>query len=151
MQETQKSLVQSLGQEDSPGEGNCNPLQYSCLGNPMDRRAWRATVNGVTQSWTRLSTHRHILFEFSSVSQACPTLCDPMDCSMPGFPVHHQLLEVTQTHVHQTISSSVIPFSSCLQSFCASESFQMNQFFASGGQSIRVSVSPSVLPMNVQD
>ena len=151
MQETQKSLVQSLGQEDSPGEGNCNPLQYSCLGNPMDRRAWRATVDGVTQSWTRLSTHRHILFEFSSVSQACPTLCDPMDCSMPGFPVHHQLLEVTQTHVHQTISSSVIPFSSCLQSFCASESFQMNQFFASGGQSIRVSVSPSVLPMNVQD
>ena len=151
MQETPKSLVQSLGQEDSPGEGNCNPLQYSCLGNPMDRRAWRATVDGVTQSWTRLSTHRHILFEFSSVSQACPTLCDPMDCSMPGFPVHHQLLEVTQTHVHQTISSSVIPFSSCLQSFCASESFQMNQFFASGGQSIRVSVSPSVLPMNVQD
>ena len=151
MQETQKSLVQSLGQEDSPGEGNCNPLQYSCLGNPMDRRAWRATVNGVTQSWTRLSTHRHILFEFSSVSQACPTLCDPMGCSMPGFPVHHQLLEVTQTHVHQTISSSVIPFSSCLQSFPASESFQMNQFFASGGQSIRVSVSPSVLPMNVQD
>ena len=151
MQETQKSLVQSLGQEDSPGEGNCNPLQYSCLGNPMDRRAWRATVDGVTQSWTRLSTHRHILFEFSSVSQACPTLCDPMGYSMPGFPVHHQLLEVTQTHVHQTISSSVIPFSSCLQSFPASESFQMNQFFASGGQSIRVSVSPSVLPMNVQD
>ena len=151
MQETQKSLVQSLGQEDSPGEGNCNPLQYSCLGNPMDRRAWQATVDGVTQSWTRLSTHRHILFEFSSVSQACPTLCDPMGCSMPGFPVHHQLLEVTQTHVHQTISSSVIPVSSCLQSFPASESFQMNQFFASGGQSIRVSVSPSVLPMNVQD
>ena len=150
MQETQKSLVQSLGQEDSPGEGNCNPLQYSCLGNPMDRRAWRATVNGVTQSWTRLSTHRHILFEFSSVSQACPTLCDPMGCSMPGFPVHHQLLEVTQTHVHQTISSSVIPFSSCLQSFPASESFQMNQFFASGGQSIRVSVSISVLPLNIQ-
>ena len=109
----------------------------------MDKEAWCAVVHRFTKSWTRLSTHRHILFEFSSVSQACPTLCDPMDCSMPGFPVHHQLLEVTQTHVHQTISSSVIPFSSCLQSFCASESFQMNQFFASGGQSIRVSVSPS--------
>ena len=38
--------------------------------------------------------------QFSSVTQACPTLCDPMDCSMPGFPVHHQLLELTQTHVH---------------------------------------------------
>ena len=40
------------------------------------------------------------LFQFSSVSQSCPTLCDPMDCSMPGFPVHHQLPELTPTHVH---------------------------------------------------
>ena len=38
--------------------------------------------------------------QFSSVAQSCPTLCNPMDCSMPGFPVHHQLLELTQTHVH---------------------------------------------------
>ena len=38
--------------------------------------------------------------QFSSVTQLCPTLCNPMDCSMPGFPVHHQLLELTQTHVH---------------------------------------------------
>ena len=37
---------------------------------------------------------------FSSVAQSCPTLCDPMDCSTPGLPVHHQLLEFTQTHVH---------------------------------------------------
>ena len=37
---------------------------------------------------------------FSSVAQSCPTLCDPMDCSMPSFPVHHQLLELAQTHVH---------------------------------------------------
>ena len=40
----------------SPGEGNGNPLQYSCLGNPMDRGAWQATVHGVAKSWTRLST-----------------------------------------------------------------------------------------------
>ena len=39
----------------SPGEGNGNPLQYSCLGNPMDRGAWLATVHGVAKSWTRLS------------------------------------------------------------------------------------------------
>ena len=52
---------------------------------------------------------------------------------------------------HPTISSSVVPFSSHLQSFPASGSFQMSQFFASGGQSIRVSASPSVLPMNIQD
>ena len=38
--------------------------------------------------------------QFSSVSQSCPTLCDPMNCSMAGLPVHHQLLEFTQTHVH---------------------------------------------------
>ena len=39
--------------------------------------------------------------QFSSVSQSCPTLCDPMDCSTPGFPVCHQLLELAQTHVHR--------------------------------------------------
>ena len=52
---------------------------------------------------------------------------------------------------HPAISSSVIPFSSCPQSFPASESFQMSQLFASGGQSIRVSASTSVLPLNTQD
>ena len=52
---------------------------------------------------------------------------------------------------HPTISSSVIPFSSCLQSFPASGSFQMNLFFASGGQNIGVSASAAVLPMNIQD
>ena len=52
---------------------------------------------------------------------------------------------------HPTISSSVVPFSSCPQSFPASGSFPMNQLFASGGQSIRVSASTSVLPMNTQD
>ena len=52
---------------------------------------------------------------------------------------------------HPTISSSVLPFSSCLQSFSASGSFQISQFFAIGGQSIGVSSSTSVLPMNIQD
>ena len=52
---------------------------------------------------------------------------------------------------HPTISSSVIPFSSCLQSFPASGSFQMSQFFTSGGQSIGTSASASILPMNIQD
>ena len=93
----------------------------------------------------------------SEVAQSCPTPIDPMDCSTPGLPVHQQLPEFTQTHVHlsrwchPTISSSVVPFSSCPQSFQASESFQMSQFFASGGQSIGVSASTSVLPMNIQD
>ena len=52
---------------------------------------------------------------------------------------------------HLTISSSAVPFSSCLQSFLTSESFQMGHLFASGGQNIGVSVSTSVLPMNTQD
>ena len=92
--------------------------------------------------------------QFNSVAQWCLTLCDPMDCSTPGLPVHHQLPEFSQFHVmsrdvtwcHPTISSSVIPFSSCLQSFPASGSFLMSQFFIAGGQSTGVSASASVLP-----
>ena len=49
--------VPSLGREDSPGEGNGNPLQYSCLENSIDRGAWWATVHGVTKSRTQLSVH----------------------------------------------------------------------------------------------
>ena len=51
----QEVWVQSLSQEDSPGEGNGNPLQYSCLGNPMDRGAWSATVHEVAKSHTQFS------------------------------------------------------------------------------------------------
>ena len=95
--------------------------------------------------------------QFSPVTQSCPTLCNPMDCSTPGLPVHHWLPEFIQTHVpltqwfHPTISASVIPFFSHLHSFPASESFQMSQLFASGGQSIGISASTSVLPMNTQN
>ena len=98
-----------------------------------------------------------ITVQFSSVAQSCPTLWHPMDYSTPGLPVHHQLLEFTQTHVHQAgdaIQPShhlSTPFPSRLQSFPASGSFQMSQLFASGGQSIGVSASTSVLPMNTQD
>ena len=53
-------------------------------------------------------------FQFSSVTQSCPTLCDPMDCSMPGFPVYHKLPEFTQTHVH-LIGDAIQP-SHCLPS-----------------------------------
>ena len=58
--------------------------------------------------------------ELRSVARSCPNLCNPMDCSAPGLPVHHQLPEFTQTHVHPAISSSVVPFSSCPQSLPAS-------------------------------
>ena len=52
--------------------------------------------------------HKARSVQFSSVSQSCPTLCDPMDCSTPGLPVHHQLPESTQTHVHW-ISDAIQP------------------------------------------
>jgi len=50
-----------------PGEGNGNPVQYSCLENPMDRGSWRATVHGVTKNWTQLDTHTGILWEAGCV------------------------------------------------------------------------------------
>ena len=82
--------------------------------------------------------------QFSSVTQSCLTLCDPMNHSTPGLPVHHQLPEFTQTHVHRVgdghdptmvmvhpaISFSVVPFSSCPQSLPVSVSFPMSQLFA---------------------
>ena len=74
--------------------------------------------------------------QFSPVAQLYPTLCDPMNRSMPGLPIHHQLPESTQTHVHWVgdaiqPSHPVVPFSSGLQSFLASGSFQMSQLFES--------------------
>ena len=66
-----------------------------------------------------LSVHRHVdiekvyrynilIVQFSSVAQLCPTLCDPMNCSTPGLPVHHHLLEFTQTHIHR-VSDAIQP------------------------------------------
>ena len=88
---------------------------------------------------------------FSSVAQLCLILCDPMNCSTPGLPVHHQLLEFTQTHLHWISDATVVPFSSCPQSSPASGFFQMSQLYTWGGQSIGVSTSTSVLPINTQD
>ena len=92
-----------------------------------------------------------------SVAQSCPTLGDPMDCSTPGFPVHQQLPELTiQTHVHR-VSDAIQPSHPLLSpsppafNLSQHQSFLRSQFFASGGQSIRVSASASVLPMNIQD
>ena len=86
----------------------------------------------------------------------CVTLCDSINCSMPGLTVCHHLPEFTQTHVHW-VSDAIQPLhplsspSSYLNSFPASGSFQRSQLLASGGQRIGVSASASVLPMNIQD
>ena len=75
-----------------------------------------------------------------SVQFSRSVFCNPMDCSTSGLPVHHQLPELAQTRVHRVghpaVSSSAVPFSSCLQSFPASGSFPMSRLFASGGQSV---------------
>ena len=102
-------------------------------------------------------TYHSISVQFSSVAQSCLTLCDPMSRSTPGLPVYHKLPEFTQTHVHRVgdaIPPShplVVLFSSCPQSLLASGSFPMSQLFTWGGQSIGVSASVSVLPVNTQD
>ena len=90
------------------------------------------------------------------VTKPCKILCDPMDCNAPGFTcpspyprVYSNSCSLSQWF-HPTILSSVIPFSSRLQSFPASGSFPMSQFFASGGQNIGISASSSVLPRNIQ-
>ena len=93
---------------------------------------------------------------YCSVAHSCQILCDPMDCSMPGLPVLHHLWVCSNSRpsswwCHPTTSSSVIPFSFRLQSFPASGSFPTSQFLSSGSQSIEVSVSASVLSMNIQD
>jgi len=100
-------------------------------------------------------THHSV--QFSSVAHLCLTLRDPMDSSPPGLPVHHQFPEFTQTHVHQVGDAfqTSHPLSSPSPlAFNLSQHhglFQMSQFFASGGQSIGVSASKSVLPMDIRD
>ena len=118
-------LIPGLGR--SPGAANSNPLQYSCLENPKDRRAWRVTVHGVTKSWTQLKQLRssimplitfniflqsnvleiNFLVYYNIISASlycccsvCPTPWDPMDCSTPGFPGLYHVLELAQTRVH---------------------------------------------------
>ena len=117
------------------------------------------TVHGAPVSWIQLSDWIHRLFhasQFSSVGQSCLTLCNPMDCSTPGFPVLNYLLDFAQMYVHWVDdaiqpSHPLSPFSSCPQSFPASGPFSVNWLFASGSQSITASASASVLPMTIRD
>ena len=141
------------------GEGNGNPHQYSCLENPMDREAWWAPLHVVAKTRARLSTHTHTHTQ-SSVQFSCLVVSDSFQshglqharppCPSPAPGVYSNSCPLSQW-CHPTISSSVVLFSSRLQSFPASGSFPMSQFFKSGGQRIGVSASASALPMNIQD
>ena len=102
------------------------------------------------QNSRRLST-----VQFSSVAKLFLTLHDPMDHRTPSLPVHHQLPEFTQTHVH-CVNDAIQPFyplplpSPVALILPASRSFLMSQLFISGGQSTGISALASVLPMNIQ-
>ena len=182
-------LIPGLGR--CPGEENGNPLQTSCLENPMDRGAWWATVDGVAKvgyNWAHLwgvsldsfleNTCKLLIYAmlsqtqihwiqtrrensvFPSVQFSCSIMSNSLrphglqharpPCPSPTPGLYPNSCRSSRW-CHPTISSSVVPFSSCLQSFPASGSFPMSQFFASGGQRTGVSASASVLPMNTRD
>ena len=123
---------------------------------------WRSVTTFYIQTKNTFGEFFHtyrttFLIQFSSVAQSCPTLCNPMNRSMPGLPVHHQLPESTQTHVHQ-VSDAIQPSHPLLYPSLPAPnpsqhlgSFPMSQLFTWCGQSTGVSDSTSVLPMNTQD
>ena len=132
-----ETWVQSLGWEDPLEKRMAACSSILAWRIPMDRGAWQLTV-------------------FSSVEFSHSVMSDSLQpharppCPSPTPGVHPNPFPSSRW-CHPTISSSVVPFSSCPQSFPASGSFPMSQLFASGGKTIRVSASTSVLPINTQD
>ena len=100
---------------------------------------------------------KHHISSANLVTQSYLSFCNSVDCSMPGLPCPSPTLGACSISYqsswwcHPTISSSVIPFSSCPQSFPATGSFPRSQLFVSDGQSIGTSASMSAFPMNMQD
>ena len=131
--------------------------QYFCKYLQIPLMLKKKGVRGLKTWKKECKWEKHCKGQFSSVAQSCPTLCNSTDCSMPGLPVLHYLPEFTQTHAHwvgdaiQPSHPLWSPSPPTFQSFPASGSFPVSQFFTSGGQSIRVSASASVLPVNIQD
>ena len=127
-------------------------MKYNCTGEVHSQRGKEVWSDSYSYHCTNLL--------FSSVQFNCSVVSNSLQlhglqharppCPSPTPGVYSNSCLLSQW-CHPTISSSVVPFSSCLQSFPPSGSFQASQFFASGGQSIGVSASASVLPMNIQD
>ena len=153
-------------------------MYWSCLAPPVTYVGWKLMVPSVCRRASSLDVKWLFLeaafkypnvFQLSSVTQSCLTPCSPMECSTPGFPVHHQLLELAQTHVHWV--SDAIRLSCPLLSpsppafnlsqnqglyfflffYFFSGSLLRCQFFASVDQTIGAPAAASVLPMNIQD
>ena len=118
------------------------------------KQAWKQyyLYTGTWGSKCRASRQKWPSVQFSSVTQSCPTLCDPMNRSTPGLrpsptPGVYSNSCPSSWWYHPPISSSVVPFSSCPQSLQASGSLPMSQLFTWSGQSIGVSASALVLGM----
>ena len=126
------------------------------------RRGWQRMrwLNGITNSmdmnlskfWEIVEDKEawHSAVKFSSVAQSCLTLCDPMNHSTPGLPVHHQFQSLLKLMSIEPMmpSNHLVLYQPLL---LPTSNFPMSQFFTSGGQSIGVSASVSVPPMNIQD
>ena len=98
-----------------------------------------------------LDTGPIIILCCCSVTQLCPTLCNPMECSMSGLPVPHHFLKFAQVHMHYIGDCyPAISFADTLFSFCLQGTFPVSQLFASDDQTTGVSASASVLPRSVQ-
>ena len=100
MQETKRDMGSVPGLGRSPGGEHGNPLQYSCLENPMDRGAWRATVHRVTKSHTQLK-------QFSTHTHTCTVLFFFL-CILCSFPEAHHLLEASCSQSPEQVSLAVI-------------------------------------------
>ena len=103
----QETWVWYLGWEDPLEDGMA--IAKAALKNKIADKDYRQSCHIIkTMFHASILSSVTFIFQFSSVTQSNTTLCDPMDCSMPGFPDHHQLLEFTQTHVHW-ISDAIQP------------------------------------------
>ena len=140
---------QSTGVSASTSVLPKNTQGWSPLGR-SNQSILKVTVSTTIQSYI-------LWVQFSSVTQLCLTPCDPLDCSTPGLPVHHELLELAQTHVYwvgDAIQPSHPLLSPSPPAFNLSQHqglFKWVSSYQRTGQSIEVSASASVLPVNIQD
>ena len=155
-----ETWVRSLGREDPLEKEMATHSSILAWRIPWTEELGGLQSTGCKESDTTERLHFAFTFyciaQFSSVTQSCLTLQlhglqhARLPCSSPT-PWAYSNSCPSSRWCHPTISSSVVPFSSCLQSFPVSGSFLMSQLFTSGGQSIQASASTSVLPMNIQD
>ena len=144
-----KPWVRSLGHEhplEKEIATHSSTLACKILWTEEPDRLQSMGLQGVRHDWATSLTY---------LLKSCPALCDPMNCSTPGFPALHHLPEFTETHVHWVHdaiqhSHPLSPLLLCPQFFPASGSFLMSQLFPSGGQSTGVTASTSVPPKKSQ-